>query len=158
MSVIVVETGIRAPIDRCFDLARSIDMHRASAAGTDEVAVAGVTTGLIGMGEEVTWEARHFGLRQRLTARITAFDRPFRFRDSQVSGAFARFDHDHEFEVGADGLTLMRDRFDFDAPLGPLGWLADRIFLHRYMRRFLESRNQEIRRVAEGEEWRRFLG
>jgi hypothetical protein len=58
MPLIRLETVIRAPIERCFDLSRTIDLHMRSTEETQEIAVAGVTTGLIGLGEEVTWE-RH---------------------------------------------------------------------------------------------------
>jgi len=149
MPRIVLVVDIAAPIERCFDLCRSIDAHVQSAAATGERAVAGVTTGLMRLGETVTWEARHFGVRQRLTSRITAYDRPRHFRDSQVRGAFARFDHDHEFEPLPDGRTRMRDVFDYTAPLGLLGRLADSLFLAAYMRRFLEARNRELVRLAE---------
>ena len=148
MPVIKVETRIRAPIELCFDLSRDIDLHMQSTALTGEVAVAGVTKGLIGPDEEVTWQATHFGVRQKLTSRITAFNRPFHFRDSQVKGAFSRFDHDHFFEE-LSGITLMRDVFDYDCPLGFLGRLADRLFLAKYMKSFLGQRNEVIRAAAE---------
>ena len=106
MPVIRVTIEIAAPPELCFDLARSVDAHMASTGATGERAVAGVTTGLIGPDQEVTWSARHFGVRQRLTSRITIFDPPRHFRDSMVRGAFARFDHDHFFERTATG-TLM---------------------------------------------------
>ena len=108
MPLVQLETLIHAPIDRCFDLSRDIDLHIRSTEGTEEIAVAGVTTGLIGLGEEVTWEATHFGVRQKLTTGITAFSRPGHFRDSQVRGAFRRFDHDHYFIALDGGATLMR--------------------------------------------------
>ena len=111
MPIIHVETIIDAPQAVVFDLSRSIDLHLESTKKTDEKAVAGKTEGLIGLGESVTWEAVHFGVRQRLTSKITEFERPFRFRDSMVAGAFARFDHDHEF-MTLGGKTKMSDRFD----------------------------------------------
>ncbi|HND05934.1 MAG TPA: adenylyltransferase/cytidyltransferase family protein, partial [Candidatus Obscuribacter sp.] len=111
-----------------------VEAHLDSTHGTAERAVAGVTTGLIGPGDEVTWEARHFGVRQRLTVRITAFDRPAHFQDVMISGAFARMVHDHHFADDAAS-TVMRDRFDFASPLGPLGALADRLVLLPYLRR-----------------------
>jgi ligand-binding SRPBCC domain-containing protein len=151
MPVIRLATVIKSPIERCFDLARDIDLHMRSTAQTREIAIAGVTRGLIGLGEEVTWEARHFGVRQRLTARITAFSPPFHFRDSQVHGAFRRFDHDHYFEVANNGATLMRDVFDYTSPLGWLGVMADKLFLKSYMTAFLVKRNLLIRQVAEAE-------
>jgi ligand-binding SRPBCC domain-containing protein len=149
MPVISLETRIEAPIELCFDLSRNIELHMRSTQSTREIAIAGVTKGLINLGEEVTWEATHFGTRQRLTSKITAFDRPNHFRDSQVQGAFRRFDHDHYFETIADRTTLMRDVFDYDSPLGYLGKLADTLFLESYMRRFLSKRNLLIKRVAE---------
>jgi len=140
---------IAAPIDRCFDLARSIDAHLRSTLATGERVVAGRTTGLMTLGEEVTWEARHLGIIQRLTSRITAYKRPVHFRDSQVRGAFARFDHDHYFETLDRNRTRMRDVFDYTAPLGPIGILADALLLKRYMRRFLLMRSRQIARLAE---------
>lgn len=148
LPVIIVETRIHAPIELCFDLSLDIDLHMQSTAHTNETAISGVTTGLIGPNEEVTWQATHFGIRQKLTARITAYQRPFHFRDSQVRGAFKRFDHDHFFE-SISGTTLMRDVFDYDSPLGFLGKLADRLFLMNYMRSLLERRNKLIKEVAE---------
>lgn len=156
MPIIHLVTPIRAPIEVVFDLARSIDLHVRSTAQTRERAVAGRTSGLIGPGEEVTWESTHFGIRQRLTARITRFDRPHHFRDTMVAGAFRRFDHDHHFV--ADGQdTVMADIFDYTAPFGRLGRLADVLFLERHMRRLLTIRNQLIRTVAESADAAGFL-
>jgi len=156
MPVIELSTVIRAPRERVFDLARSIDAHQDSTGATQERAVAGVTKGLIGMDGEVTWEARHFGIRQRLTVRVTAFDRPKHFQDVMVSGAFKSMVHDHEFaEHGVE--TLMRDRFDFNSPLGILGTMADWLFLESYMRRFLVRRNEVLKKLAESAEWRSYL-
>lgn len=148
LPVINLETWMKAPIDCCFDLSRDIDLHMRSTTHTREVAVAGVTKGSIGLHEEVTWEATHFGIRQRLTTRITAYHRPFHFRDSQVRGAFRRFDHDHFFSE-VDGGTLMRDVFDYDSPFGILGVLANQLYLKRYMTTLLRRRNRLIKKVAE---------
>jgi len=153
---------IRAPRERLFDLARSIDAHVASATGTDERPIgdkSAKTTGLLDLHEEVTWEARHLGVKQRLTSRITMFDRPNHFRDSMVKGAFARFDHDHWFDAieGDEEATRCRDLFDFDAPLGPLGWIAEKAFLEKYMRRFLEERMRILEELATGDSWSRFV-
>jgi ligand-binding SRPBCC domain-containing protein len=147
---------VAAPADRCFDLARSVDAHVHSTAATGERAVGGRTAGLLELGDAVTWRARHFGVRQELTSRMTAFNRPRHFRDSMVRGAFARFDHDHYF-APADGGTLLRDVFTYRAPLGPLGWLAERLFLTAYMRRFLRARLYALKALAESPGWAEFL-
>jgi ligand-binding SRPBCC domain-containing protein len=146
-----IETAIviSAPIERVFDLARSIDVHKESQSAHRERAIGGRTSGLIENGEVVTWEALHFGVRQRLTSRIVAMTRPTHFRDSMVAGAFKRIDHDHFFESLPDGRTRMKDIFDYVAPLGPIGRLADWLFLEKYMRGLLEARNDVIRRLAE---------
>ena len=148
MPVIVLRTRVAAPPSRCFDLARDIDLHQRSTAASRERAVAGVTSGPLGRGDEVTWEATHFGVRQRLTSRITEFDPPNRFVDEMVRGAFARFRHEHQFLSIPDG-TDMVDIFDYTSPLGPLGRLADGLFLRRYMTRLLRARNAYLKRVAE---------
>lgn len=148
MTTIHLETQIAAPPSRCFDLARSVDTHAGSMAHSGERAVGGVTSGLMTLGDTVTWEARHFGIRQRLTSRITQFDPPTRFVDEQVSGAFSWFRHKHEF-IPADGGTVMIDEFTYGVPLGPLGAVFDRLVLRRYMRRLLTTRNAFLEQAAE---------
>ncbi|MEP7119378.1 MAG: SRPBCC family protein [Byssovorax sp.] len=156
MATIELLTRILAPRQRCFDLSRSIDLHVVSTAKTGERAVGDITSGLLSLGQEVTWSARHFGVRQRLTTRITACDPPRHFRDSMVRGAFQRFDHDHFFDEQGDA-TEMRDVFDFESPLGPLGRIADALVLTGYLRRFLVERNEVIKRAAESDGWRALL-
>ena len=156
MPVIRLKTLVHAPAQRVFDLARSIDAHVASTSKTNERAVGGVTSGLIGLGQQVIWEARHFGVKQRLSVHIIAFDPPFAFEDEMISGAFKRMKHRHEFHE-IDESTQMVDIFDFAAPLGLLGWMAETLFLTRYMRRFLLARAAELKHLAESDEWQRFL-
>ena len=148
MPIIRVEVDIAAPPDLCFDLARSVDVHVVSAAATGERAVAGKTSGLLNLNDEVTWRGRHFGLTQELTSRISAFDRPRYFRDEMVRGPFRRLSHDHHFDAIASG-TMMRDAFEFDAPYGLLGRLAESVVLTRYLRRFLEHRAAVLKKLAE---------
>ena len=160
MPVIALTTLIEAPVERVFDLARNLDLHMASTARTGEKAVGGVTSGLFGADQEVTWRAKHLGVWQHLTSRMTVFEPPRHFRDSMVRGAFKRFDHDHWFEqTGPGGAhTRMRDVFDFTSPLGPLGSIADHLFLTRYMRGFLEERNRLLRETAENSAlWKKYL-
>lgn len=156
MPCIELETRIGAPVERVFDLARSIDAHTVSTGKTKERVVAGRMTGLIEAGETVTWEATHFGVRQRLTAKVTLMDKPCMFEDEMLQGAFAFLRHRHEFE-DAGGGTLMKDILCFQAPLGLLGRLAEWMFLKRYMTHFLQDRNHVLKTLAESEDWRRYL-
>src|SRR6267154_2185178 len=120
MPLIQIETSIRSEIEICFDLSRSIDLHKVSMAHTGENAVEGTTCGLIGLGEFVTWEAKHFGIKQKLISKITAYDRPYHFRDEQVKGAFKSLVHDHYFRKH-DNVVCMTDIFSFESPLGIVG-------------------------------------
>ncbi len=148
MPVITILTTVRATPERCFDASRDLDMHLESMGHTGERAVAGKTSGLIELGEQVTWEGRHFGIRQRFTSRITAFDRPRYFQDSMIKGAFHSFVHDHYFEPSPDG-TIMRDVLTFRSPLGPLGALVDRLVMSGYLTRMLTRRNDVLKSILE---------
>lgn len=156
MPVITLTTHISAPIERVFDLSRSIDVHQKTTEQTSEKAIGGVTSGLIKLGEEVTWEATHFGIRQRLSSKITQYERPTYFQDVMLKGAFSMMKHDHRF-CEKDGTTVLEDVFEFKAPFGLLGKAAEIIFLTRYMKRFLEKRNLALKELAESHEWKKFL-
>ena len=148
MPVLEFTTEIQAPIDICFNVARSIDLHKKSFIRNKEKAIGGVTSGLIGPGEEVTWQATHFGIRQKLTSLITAFEYPYFFRDEMVSGPFKSIKHDHDFEE-KDGITIMRDRFEFESPMGVLGKLFNRIVLKKYITSLITQRNLVLKAHAE---------
>ena len=156
MPIIKIETEINAPIEVVFDLSRSIDLHKISTHQTNEEAIAGITSGLIGKGESVTWRARHFGIYQTLTARITEFEKPTYFVDEMEKGIFQYFKHEHIFKENGQQ-TRMIDVFDYGSPLGILGKVADKLFLENYMRRFLEKRNKTIKAFAESEDWKTIL-
>ena len=148
MSIVRVETLIKASAEVCFDLARDIDVHVRTTTGSGEKAVAGVTSGMMELGDFVTFEAVHFGVRQRLTSQIVEFDRPRMFADQMVKGAFKRMRHEHIFEPVEAG-TRMIDVLDFRSPLGPVGAVVDSLVLARYMERFLKERGQKLKLVAE---------
>lgn len=157
MPTIFLETQIKAPIERCFDLSRSIDLHKISTEHTNEEAIAGVTSGLIQLNESVTWRAKHFGIYQALSSKITAFESPVMFVDEMVKGAFKSFRHEHKFSETQDG-TLMIDEFDYVSPLGFIGRIVDAVVLKRYMTKLLIKRNDTIKSFAESDEWKKLLG
>lgn len=156
MPLIELTKEIKAPIERCFDLARSIDLHRLSTEGTEEEAIDGITSGLIGKGERVTWRAKHFGISKTLTTEITEFEYPYYFRDEMIRGAFKVIKHDHWFEEAEDK-TVMKDGFYFESPGGILGILFNKTVLSKYLRDLLERRNQMIKEVAESKKWKAIL-
>lgn len=141
-------------MERCFKLATSIDLHLASAAQTQEKAIGGVTSGLIGEGEKVQWRARHFGRWVTHTSKVNGW-RPYAyFREVMTEGWFARFEHEHHFAVMDDG-TRMRDEIRF-AARGLMGRMTEKI-VRRHLITMLKQRNALIKRAAESEEWRRYL-
>jgi ligand-binding SRPBCC domain-containing protein len=156
MALIYLETEIKAPIQRCFDLSRSIDLHTISTSTTNERAIAGVTGGLIGLHEEVTWRAKHLGFYQNFTSRITQFEYPNFFESTMIKGAFKSFIHKHEF-VEKSGVTCMKDFCELKAPFGFIGNTVMSLGLLNYMRQLLEQRNRVIKRVAESDEWKLIL-
>lgn len=156
MPIIKLQSSIKAPIKRVFDLSRSIDLHKITTAHTKEEAIAGKTSGLIEMDESVTWRAKHFGIYQKLTSKITAFDSPNYFVDEMQNGAFKSFKHEHIF-TEYEGFTVMIDVFDYTSPFGIIGKLADKLFLENYMSKLLEKRNQVIKDFSESDDWKEVL-
>lgn len=157
MATIRLETIINARIEVCFNLARSIDAHQYSTNQTKEKAVAGRTSGLIEKGETVTWQARHFGIKQLLTVQVIEMEYPFFFSDVMLKGAFKSMRHKHSFEQLENNQTKMKDKFTYTAPLGILGKWVDFLILKRYMTQFLLQRNQILKQTAESGEWKRFF-
>jgi ligand-binding SRPBCC domain-containing protein len=150
MTKIELATHINAPIERCFDLSRSIDLHMESTKQTGEKAIAGRTSGLIALGETVTWRAKHLGVWQSLTSKITEFEYPNYFTDEMVEGAFKSIRHEHLF-YAVNNQTVMKDIFAFESPYGMLGELFNFLFLGWYMQRLLKKRNRVIKKVAESD-------
>lgn len=148
----IVERSVFAlPVEQVFDAERDISLHARTQAHRGERPVDGVTSGLIGVGQEVEWEAVHFGFRQRLRARIAAMDRPNSFQDVMVRGAFKSMRHDHQFRALGSGVCEKIDVLEIEAPLGPLGWVAERLLLGPYMRRFLRRKNSDLKAILEAE-------
>lgn len=154
-------TVIDAPIERVFDLARSVEVHLLANihSGEQALAAGGRTSGLASLGDQTTWRARHFGIWQNLTSKITACKAPGYFQATMTRGIFRSMQADHRFHVLPSGATAMIDVFRIAAPLPILGPLAERLFLRRYMRALLRERNTVIQQLAESdsEAWQRYL-
>jgi ligand-binding SRPBCC domain-containing protein len=156
MSTIHLTTFIAAPIERVFDLSRSIDLHKKSMADYEEQAVAGTVMGLINLNETVTWKAKHLMKTRVLQVQITAMDRPYSFTDEMKKGDFKRMKHEHYFKAVDNG-TLMIDLFTYDPPFGGLGRLVDSFYLFPYIEKLLDQRNRVIKEYAEGNKWKNLL-
>ncbi|MBW7674924.1 SRPBCC family protein [Chryseobacterium chendengshani] len=148
MSKIYIETIIKADIHKVFDLARDIDLHQQSAFKTREKAIAGRTSGLIENGETVTWRAKHLGIYQTHTSKISEMEAPYKFTDFMLKGTFKSLKHQHLFSQEGEN-TIMTDIFEFESPLGIIGKLFNRLFLTNYLTKFLLTRNKLIKKTAE---------
>ncbi|MBX2916641.1 MAG: SRPBCC family protein [Cyclobacteriaceae bacterium] len=156
MTKIELTTFIKAPIERCFDLSRSVDLHKVSMQQSHEEITGGVETGLMKLHDTVTWRATHFGIRFSLQSVITKFSRPFFFTDEMVRGPFKLMTHDHFF-YSQESHTTMVDHFYFQAPYGVVGKVIDFVILKRYLTSLLANRNVVIKQYAEANEWQQVL-
>jgi len=156
MTTIYLETEINAPLDVCFDLSRSIDLHQLTTASSNEKAIDGKTKGLIEKGEFVTWEATHFFIRQHMTVKIVEALKPHFFHDEMVKGPFRSMYHIHAFRA-VGNTTLMIDDFQYNVPYGFAGRIFDGFVLKKYMTKLLRERNMMIKKVAESGEWKKFI-
>jgi len=148
MSIIHLQTVIKADIQTVFDLARDIDLHQKSTFKTGEKAIAGRTSGLIEQGETVTWRAKHLGFYQTHTSEIINMEKPDQFTDIMLKGTFKSLRHQHIFRQEGEN-TTMTDIFEFESPLGIIGKLFNKFFLKNYMTGFLLERNKLIKATAE---------
>ena len=156
MSKIHLTTFIAAPIERVFNLSRSITLHKISTAHTNEKAIAGVTSGLINKDETVTWQAKHLFKTRQHTSKITAMQSPDSFTDEMIKGDFKNFKHQHHFKQIDNG-TIMIDIVDFESPYGSLGKFFNAVYLKKYVEKFLIKRNDIIKHYAETEKWKVIL-
>jgi ligand-binding SRPBCC domain-containing protein len=146
-----VVTIIAAPIERCFDLSRSLAAHTETTASTGERVLLGPGRDLLELGDEVTFEAKHLGVRQKLSARIVDFEPPSYFADEMTRGAFKSLRHEHRFLTIDKGETEMRDTLEFQSPLGWLGACFDKVFLRAYMERFVRTKAIALKHLAENQ-------
>lgn len=156
MPKIHLTTFIAAPIERVFDLSRSINLHQLSTAGTSEKPIDGVITGLINKDETVTWQAKHLFKTRQFTSRITAMQSPAYFTDEMIKGDFKSFYHEHHFKATANG-TIMIDLLQFETPYKMLGKMVNSLFLTAYLQKFLAKRNSVIKEYAETQKWKTIL-
>ncbi len=150
---------ISAPIHRCFDLARSVEVHLLDNRrfGEPTVAVSGRTSGIVDLGQQVTWRARHLGVSHTLTTRVTRLNKPIYFQDTMLHGAFSSMQHDHHFRPLTGSRTEMVDVLRVSAPLAVLGRVAEILVLRHYIRMLLLDRSKVLKRVAESDEWVRYI-
>ena len=103
----------------------------------------------MGPGTLIDYRLRLHGIPVRWRTEIRSWEPGVGFRDVQVRGPYALWDHTHNFEPDGRGGTLMRDRVLYRVPLGPLGRLALRLLVRRDLERIFDYRATEIERVLD---------
>jgi ligand-binding SRPBCC domain-containing protein len=156
MPLIHLTTFIEAPVERVFDLSRSIDLHKKSMQQFGEEPINGRINGLLNEGEDVTWKAKHLFKTRILKVKLTSLKRPHSFIDEQVEGDFRMMKHEHVFKPIENG-TIMIDLFHFETGYGFFGSLLNRFYLVNYLQTLLEERNKLIKQAAETAQWKNYL-
>jgi len=155
MFVIRDEAVVQAPIERCFALSTHLAVVEMTLAMRP---VSGRVEGSVAGGDSVRWRGWKWGLPHEHESLIEPFDPPHFFRDRMTAGRFAAFEHDHRFASRGDGSVLLRDEVRFRMKWRGAGLMIGRSLVAPHVRRLLRERFALIKRLAEGEEWRRFVG
>ncbi len=150
---------VHAPIDRCFQLSCSLELVH------DELGMVAVSKkkhGLVEGGDVIRWEGWQLGLKHFHVSHISGFQEPVFMQDTMLDGRFKAFQHDHHFREVPHGpkgpsWTQLEDELRFSLPLGALGSLVARYIMVPHIRKLLRSRFQRIKRIAEGNDWQRYL-
>jgi ligand-binding SRPBCC domain-containing protein len=144
---------VNAPIDQCFQLSTNIALVGRTLRMRP---IAGKIEGMFGEGDRLVFRGWKFGFPQMHESLITRYERPVFFQDTMGRGRFSRFQHDH-YLVEIGGCTLLNDKLRFTVPYGWAGKMVARFVLIPYLCRLLRRRMQLLKRVAETEEWRRYV-
>lgn len=80
---------------------------------------------------------------------IEVWDPPHKFVDTQLRGPYQLWHHTHEFTALSPTKTFMRDTIRYRVPLGPLGWIADKLMVRADIQRIFEFRREAILKYLE---------
>lgn len=156
MPTIHLTTFIAAPVEIVFDLSRNISLHKISMQKSGEVAISGITSGLINLDETVTWKAKHLFKTRFFTSRIIEMKPYEKFTDKMIRGNFVSFQHEHFFKP-ADNGTIVIDIVSFESPHGWIGKIINKFFLASYIEKLIKNRNDVVRQYAVTEKWKAVL-
>jgi len=85
----------------------------------------------------------HVGpLRRRWIAQHVDFQADRQFRDVQIAGPFARWEHTHTVEPDGPSACYLEDRIEYALPLGWLGRFLAGPFVRKKLDRLFEYRHR----------------
>lgn len=148
------EAVVSAPIERCFALSTHLAVVEMTLVMRP---VRGKLEGAVVGGDTVRWRGWKWGLPHEHESLIEAYDPPLFFRDRMIAGRFAAFEHDHRFKSLEDGKVLLQDEVRFAMRWGAAGLMIGRGVVMPHVRKLVGERFALIKRLAEGEEWRRYV-
>ena len=157
MPVIEFETTINAPLAKVWAFHQDIQSLVKLSPPEDEVKIESADAPLRDGSRIVINAKGPLGRRMKWVAKIVdqrephavVFGEEARFVDVQERGPFASWRHEHEFEHVDEKTTRCRDRVTYRVGLGPIGWLADLIFVRRKISRMFRYRHEQLRRLLE---------
>lgn len=98
-------------------------------------------------GQRITYTVKPvLGIPLTWVTLIEDVEAPYKFVDTQLKGPYTRWWHQHTFEP-MDGGVMMRDRVEYELPLGPLGDLAHGIFVKRKLQGIFDYRTTTLERL-----------
>ena len=150
MPILELSTEIAAPIERVF--AFHLDTRNAAAISppdTEVVSVEGTFPLVEGAEVRLRVRQRPLPIAQTWRVRIERLVEPVAVIDLMLEGPFAAWRHEHLFHDLGDQRTRMTDRVTYRLPLGPLGALAERLFLRRLLERSFRVRQASTRELLE---------
>jgi ligand-binding SRPBCC domain-containing protein len=104
----------------------------------------------MGRGTLIEYRLKLHRVPVRWRTRIEEWDPPHRFVDAQLSGPYAHWHHTHSFEPDGADAVWIGDRVRYAIPFGPLGELANRLFVSRDVERIFDYRREAVARELAG--------
>lgn len=151
MITLRLTTWVNAPVERCFLLATHAEL------ASTQTRVSRSTGGMLQPGDAISWQLGFSGTRHTYASRVETV-RPYTyFREVMVAGIFRHFEHDHHFARMDDG-TRIRHEIRFCTRFGPAGRMLGGTILRVSLMKMLVAETTRLKRMAESEEWRRYVG
>jgi ligand-binding SRPBCC domain-containing protein len=158
MPTLHFETTVAAPLQRVWEFHQDVRVSLPALSPQEDSVVleSADTPPLVGarivitargpMGRRIRWVAL---IVEHSPPHGALFGEEARFVDEQEAGPFARWRHAHEFERIDENTTRVVDHIEYRPPLGPLGWIADKIFVARKLKRMFAERHATLKRLLD---------
>jgi ligand-binding SRPBCC domain-containing protein len=144
----VFETAIDAPVDRLAEFHKSSEALKALTPPDREVEIL-TENPEVTEGSVHTMRIKQFGLPMVWKSKITHVEEGRSFVDEAIKSPFAHWKHTHEFLPLEKGQSLLRDTVEYQAPLGPLGAVAHKMFIDKQIEDLFEFRHRVTKEKLE---------